>query len=339
MILLALLIAFTAQAKDFTLGVFSDVNAEECQPKYPANSLRAFARLLETPALNHIIAPGDMVHGECPAYHGTKPYKEVVAEMWAEFDKQYIEKAAPLFPVIAPGNHDAPFVKATSKATFRAENEGFKKFWTENQARLPVEPLEGGNYPYYWAYKMDGILFMVLESTRDHTLSNEAGQKAWLKDLLASEAAQSSRFKIAYGHIPPYAVLDPSVGNKYKSIIEKEQVGSPGALTDLLLDAGVDLLLVGHSHSAYPAELTRKSDGKKMAIVSMPCTHAPRRLFSKKELSSRGFAVVKITESGQFSVVFKEWERGEVIPYSYFPEKIPVNKAVSYERLPESQYK
>jgi len=330
-----------ASARPLTLGVIGDLNGTECQPLYPANSLRAFDKLLGGHSLDLLLSTGDAVHGECLRYQGKAPYEGVVRAMWEEFDQRFARRAHEgegVSLVLAPGNHDAPFLSAGSRETFRIENAEFVRYWQGVRPHLGVKPLElpevKDNYPYYWAYTFEGVLFVVLQSTRTGSLSNGEEQKRWLRELLRSPAARAARARIAYGHVPAYAVLDPSVGAKYQEIMAKEQVGEPGSLMDLLLDHGVDLLVVGHSHAPYPGELRRASDGRALNILSMPCAHAPRKLYSKTAVAPRGYAVVQLSQENKISLSVHDWSTGQALPLSYFPPSIPLKNAkATYRRI------
>ena len=336
---LGLAFAFSAHAAPLRIGVISDVNGSACQTQYPASSITAFDEMLSNHHLDHIVMPGDAVGGGCTSTIAN--YGDVVRGMWEEFDRRYFAPARGLERVslvLAPGNHDAPYLFANSRQAFHDENEGFVDYWLQKRPELRVEPIEvagvKSNYPYYWAYKYEGVFFVVLQSTRTHELSNSVAQKKWLKAVLASPAARNARARIAFGHVPPYPVLDPSVGFKFNEIIEKEQVGVAGGMMDMLLQAKVGLLIVGHSHAPYPAELTRASDGRKIKILSMPCTHAPRKLRSKTELAPRGYAVVDLDDANRIHVSIRNWSDGKSIPLSYFPTEIPLGDArVTYRRL------
>jgi hypothetical protein len=316
------------------IGVFADTNGSACQARYPTNSLTVFQSMLNQGPLNHIISTGDLVAGGCMSYSGTKPYREVVADMWEEYHKKFSLEAqlkTGLLPVPAPGNHDAPFLFSNPRETFRIENQGFIDYWKAerlDERFSSIEtPFAPANYPYYWAYTHKNILFIVLQSTRTHSLSNSVAQKAWLKAVLESPEAKSARVRIAYGHVPPYAVLDPAVGGKFREILGNEQVGKRDSLMDLLLDSGVELLVVGHSHAPYPGRLERKSDRKSIRILSMPCGHGPRRLRGKTALAPRGFSTIEISPSNTISIGIFNGLNGERIPAQYFPSSIPIEGA------------
>lgn len=320
------------------IGVIADLNGDACQPLYPANSTLMMGTLLAQHDPDLIISTGDAVGGECITYKGAIPYDQMVRKMWQEFDDKFVKPAHAEGAgiILAPGNHDAS--SYTNRETFKTEAAEFGRYWQERKASLPAQPLRvrgaSDKFPYYWAYVYEGVLFVVLRSTQTQTLADTAAQKAWLKAVLASPTARDARARIVYGHIPPYAVLDPSVGFKYGEILAKEQVGQPDSLTDLLLDSRVDLLLVGHSHAPYPGELTRARDGKKLRILSMPCAHGARKLLGKGEISPRGFAVVRLSETNQLSLSVLDYKTGAKIPASYYPASIPQKDGkVTYKRL------
>ncbi len=340
-------ITLSAHAKPLTIGVIADVNGSGCQTKYPSNSLKAFANLLGNHQLDQIIMTGDAVHGECMKYSGSIPYQNVVRNMWEEFDKNFFKLAHDqegVDIILAPGNHDAPFLTSASRDTFRVENAEFVRFWQAQKPRLNVNMVQlqglSDKYPYYWAYTLENVLFVVLQNTKVHSLADGVAQKKWLRALLDSPVAKGARARIAFGHVPPYPVLDPSVGNKYREILDQEQVGAAGGLVDLFLDHGLDLLLVGHSHAPYPGELTRARDKKKLKILSMPCGHAPRKLVSKTSLSPRGYAVLEVSDANQIMVSLRNYADNKPMPLDYFPASIPLNDPkVSYQRMKISRAK
>jgi Icc-related predicted phosphoesterase len=337
MLFLAFLFTFSVEAKSLKIGVISDMNGSACKTDFPTTSTTAYKNLLEQHQLDHLVMTGDAVAGGCPSYSGTVPYQTVVRKMWEEFDEKFFQPAiaqqsADL--ILAPGNHDAPYLSANSGPNYRTENEEFARFWLNNKNKLNVEPVNvpGSNYPFFWAYTYEDVFFLVLHSTRTQILSNASEQKKFILAALRSPQAVNARARIAFGHVPPYAVLDPSVGSKYKEILEKEQVGNAGSLTDILLDHNVNILLVGHSHAPYPGELIRNSDRKRLKILSMPCGHAPRKLYGKSEVSPRGFAVLNITEANEIFMSVYNGADGKEIPPSYFPASIPQGNKVSYRR-------
>lgn len=334
----------SAQATPLNIGVIGDLNGTECQSEYPRNSVVAFDNMLKLFKPDHIILPGDLVHGECLSYRGAKPYADVVRSMWTSFENNFFAKVpSDRSLTAAPGNHDAPWVTSSSRATFKAENEGFRTFWQSKESALGVHRIKlrdtSDNYPFYWAYVLDDVLFVTLHSVTTGSLSDGAKQKAWLKALLASPEALGAKTRIAYGHVPPYPVLDPSVGSKYSAVLRSEQSGKAGSLVDLLIDGNINLLVVGHSHAPFPGELTRQLDKKTLKILSLPCAHSPRKLYSKTTVAPRGFSMVRVDDSGEISVGVHRWDTGELVPFEYFPELIKISDSkVRYQRVNQANY-
>ncbi len=343
-LLLSLILPVAASRADLRVGVLSDLNGTECQPNYPSTPLGVLRSLLNEAPFDHVFLPGDLVHGECLRFRGND-YAGVVSRMWLEFERRFFLPLRKLASVaVAPGNHDAPDVTAASRETFRLENAGFERFWNEREPALGVERLRvpgvEDRYPYYWAYRVRDALFVVLRSTRTHRLSEGERQKAWLKGLLNSPLARAARFRVVYGHVPPYPVLDPSVGSKYSAVLDREQVGRPDGLVDLLMDARVDLLVAGHSHAPYPGRLVRKSDGRELKILSLPCAHSPRKLYGQARVSPRGFAILNFRDDGTIQMSVVRGADGLAMPLSSFPASIDVRSPlVRYERVSDGIYR
>lgn len=346
LILTLMLFSQKSFSRSVLIGAIGDMNSTECQPFYPSNSLTAYRNLIVQNKLDQIIMPGDVVHGECLSYSGSTPYQDVVKRMWLEFNDKFFNTAMRDFeisPTVAPGNHDAPYITSNSRTTFKIEDAGFKKYWMEKKDFLKVTPLDipgaSDRYPYYWAYLNEGIMYIVLQSTTTGKLSNGVLQKAWLKALLNSDVAKETKVKIAFGHIPAYPVLNPSVGSKYSEFMSSEQVGKTDSLLDLLLNGNVNLLVMGHSHAAYPGELERKSDHKKIKILSMPCAHAPRKLYSKSQISDRGYALIEVREDFSIKIGIRRWQDGGIISYDYFPATIGLKDSkIEYKKISRDMY-
>jgi hypothetical protein len=336
------------QADLLRIGAIGDLNGTECQALYPSNSITSFETMISKYSPDHVIFSGDVVHGECLSYSGNEPYRSVVARMWAEFDRRFFAKErASRTLAIAPGNHDAPYIApgTRSRETFEVENAAFKTFWLAKEKDLGLDRVFVSgfedNYPFFWAYIYEEVLFIVLHSTKSSgTISDATRQKAWLRALLKTPQAQLAELRLAYGHVPPYPVLDPSVGSKYSAFLKSEQSGQSNALVDILIDGNVNLLVVGHSHAPYPGELIRQRDQKRLKILSLPCSHSPRALYSKTARSDRGFAIIQRDEMGKMLISIKNYSTGKEIPYDYYPASIDVkSSAVRYQRIARDGYK
>lgn len=350
--IITLFLVSLSYAQAINIGVINDLNGTECQVEYPLNSIDNFNQLYKTPALDMVLFPGDLVHGECLSSAGRSPtYPAIVEKMWLEFNKLFLApldaKKIPF--TIAPGNHDAPS-EGPNKA-FQVEREGFEKYWSQNEnavARSRIILKEAPDkYPYYWAHIKNDVLYVVLESTSAFNLTNRSHQKKWLKALLFSEERKTAKHVIAMGHVPPYPVLNLSE-KKYAEVLTNEQVGKLSAddkknghssLMDLLLDANVDLLVVAHSHVPYPGKLTRLSDNRSIKILSTPCSHAPRKMFGKSTPAPRGHSKIQISDKG-IHFAFYSASDGSLIPYETFPEEIKLkdSKLIEYRRIDGRDY-
>ena len=347
--LLVLLLAAPCLSKEkYTIGVLSDLQSDECQPKYPTNSLRAIQLLTKNHSFEKTLFSGDVVHGEC--LKKVKHYGIVTKAMWQEFDKNFFKPARAFGPVaMAPGNHDAPFAPyyPSAKKNIELEHQAFKEFWNSKKGSLGVEPIHlataSHKYPYYYSYLYKKDLFIILQSTKNSKLTDRKNQISWLKDLLESDYRNSARNVIAVMHIPPYPVLN-AAEKKRNSIVKDEQVGksTSNPLVDLLLDNRVDVLITGHSHAPYPGKLTRIKDSQSLFILSMPCTHSPRRLHKVAQRSFRGFAKIVVEDTiriGIYSIEQPYEKEGELIPLDYFPGTLGLNsKIIRYERIDNSSY-
>ncbi len=178
-----------AYSQTINIGVINYLNGDECQVIYPPNSINNFNQLNKTPSLDMVLFPGDLVHGECLKSIGKSPsYPNIVKEMWLKFNELFLvplhEKKIPY--TIAPGNHDAPS-EGPNKA-FQVEREGLENFWNQNvkevsKSRIILENVSD-KYPYYWAHSLNGVLYVVLESTSAFSLTDNFNQKKWLKERI-----------------------------------------------------------------------------------------------------------------------------------------------------------
>jgi hypothetical protein len=351
--LCGILVCVSLQANLRTeLGVISDLNGTECQVQYPSNSVNNFRQLLSHGKVEKILAPGDVVHGECLSSVGSSiSYPSTVDKMWHKFNELFLSVLTRenIFFTLSPGNHDAPGY--INKKAFQVERLGFEKFWKAKEQEIRYDRVvlsdQKDKYPYYWAYVYKNNLYIVLESTITSNLTDRVAQKKWLKALLASPQRASATSVVAMGHVPPYPVLNKSE-RKYDSVLINEQVGKINSqdtsngvrsLMDMLLDAGVDLLVVAHSHAPYPGVLRRLSDNKKIKILSSPCSHAPRKLFGQGAASPRGHSRVSIDHTGAIKIGVYSEARGEKLPYSFFPKKIILQDSkVEYSLIDEADY-
>lgn len=330
-----------------TIGIIGDIQGTECQTQYPGNSVTAMGKLLKVDA-PHTLFTGDLVHGECLQSGVCSGYEKTVRKMYGEFDKNFMTPAlrmtnsGPGSAAAAPGNHDTP---RGSRCAFRKERQGFNSYFNniENDLGVSRVKLSGVNddYPRSWAYMYNGNLIVIVNSVQSKGLTDATSQKKWLRQLLASDTAKQANTRIVVQHFPYYPILNKKkTGSKYFAFLGNEQVGKSNSALDLFLDNDVDAVINGHSHVPMPAELTRRSDQKKIKMLSMSSGHAARFLHGKSKRAKNGFAVLQIDCNGQIHISYREWKNGEEIPYDYFPTSLPVGgaKGISYKRLERSQY-
>lgn len=202
--------------------------------------------------------------------------------MWRGFHAAVSDPlaAAGIPLVIAPGNHDA-----SGYAGFERERRIFAEEWRARRPDLAFLP--GGNWPFDYAFDLEGVRFAALDATTVGPL--DAGQQRRLS--AAMEGAGPVR--VVFSHLPlwPFAV-----GR------ETEVIGSP-ALAALYARLGIDLHLSGHHHAYYPGAY----DG--VAHVSMPCLGSgPRALIGTDAPSAPGIVLIDIADNGTMRIHALEGE-------------------------------
>ena len=154
--------------------VISDLNGSYGSTRYGRDVHRAVAAIVERrPDL--VLVTGDMVAGQ---RRPVLPLDDV-ERMWAAFDRDVAgplrEAGIPL--AAAPGNHDA-----SAYIGFSTEREAYRAYWGAPPAELNL--IEPHDYPFRYAFALDGALFIALDVTVVGRLP--AAQRTWLADLLAA---------------------------------------------------------------------------------------------------------------------------------------------------------
>ncbi len=255
--------------------VLSDFNESYGSVRYSAHVDAAVARTIGLkPDL--VISTGDMVAGQ-----RLSPLLErgEIEAMWKAFHDRVSRPLADagLPFAVTPGNHDA-----SSGKRFQFEREIYREQWV---ARRPtVDFIDGGNYPFRYAFRVGDVLFASLDATHVGHLSH--AEKDWLRRLLEKEGPRF-RHRVVFSHIPlwPFAV-----GR------ETEVLGD-AQLEAILREGGVDLHLSGHHHAYYPGF----KDG--VRYVSQGCLGAaPRPLLGAGEPSVRSITVIDFDSAGAVRV-------------------------------------
>jgi 3',5'-cyclic AMP phosphodiesterase CpdA len=265
-----LLIACGAAAEPVTVVVISDLNGSYGQIGLHPRVRQAVARIIEDPP-DLVISTGDMIAGQQPH---PKLSAQQLHDMWTEFHRTVTEPlaAAGIPFAITPGNHDA-----SAYPSFKHERAAYRRAWSDH--RPDLEFLDGGDFPFRYAFRLNGVLFVSLDATRTGPLPAE--ESAWLSALLA--AAPASEASVLFGHLPVWPVAQ---GRETEFLDDAE-------LRGLLADEQVTLVLSGHHHAYYPG----LAGGT--AHVAQACLGSgPRRLLGAPRVSPRGYTRLTIDDGG-----------------------------------------
>lgn len=296
--LLGLLLASHSYASTKVV-VISDLNGSYGSKTYhPAikKSIEQISKL----SPNLVISTGDMVAGQQAGldYQG----------MWASFHNTVTnpltELAIPL--AVTPGNHDG-----SGATAFKGERAEFIHQWKNHTPKLNF--IDQSNYPVYYAFSVNDILFISLDATLIGKLPST--QKTWLKNILAENKTFSK--KVLFGHLPIYPVAQSR---------ETEFLNDP-ELVQMMKDSKIDLFLSGHHHAYYPGVY------QGIRQISQGCLGSgARKIINDTTVSSRSITVIDFKDDGNISVDAYSGENlDQLIERESLPEKI--------ERLDEALWR
>lgn len=216
--------------------VLSDLNSAYGSTRYGAEVSHAVKLTIDAWRPDIVLIAGDMIAGQQPSLED-----ERVRAMWAAFDSLV---AAPLreaeIPVVFTlGNHDASGFPAHARDRRLAA-----EYWRGPAAAGVAEPIVG-NFPFYYATRVDDVFIAALDATTSRTFADST-QMQWLRRALQSEAARGANMRIVLGHVPLYAV---AIGRNRPGEVQDE----PDALRRLIEVHDVNLFVAGHHHAYYPA--------------------------------------------------------------------------------------
>jgi hypothetical protein len=176
------------------------------------------------------------------------------AEYQAKFFNNYKDnllKNYPLFP--APGNHDYNDLKGAPPSD-QNKIAYFQNF------TMPIHGESGGvpsNTKSYYSFDIGNVHFLSLDSYgpdfKGKYMWDEGEQVDWVKRDLA---ANNSKWVVAYWHHPPYTM------GSHNSDTEKSLIDIRQNFIKVLEDAGVDLIICGHSHVYERSKLIKGHFGK-----------------------------------------------------------------------------
>lgn len=274
--------AETARRKDsrerepYTVAVVSDMNGSYGSTDYQEPVHRTIDWLTGDLEPDLVVSTGDHVAGQKRGLD--------YGAMWEAFHETVtrpLHRAGiPFAP--SPGNHDASPVEA-----FEQERRQYDREWRKN--RPDVEFVDGGSFPFYYAFRAGPALFVALDATMPGQLPDE--QFDWLASVLRHHDAETT---VVYGHLP----LAPVARGKADEALESER------LERLLDETGVDMMLSGHHHAYYPG---RRGD---LRLVGLACLGAgPRPLLGTDRRARRSAVVLQIHPDGQLEVDARTGER------------------------------
>ncbi len=255
--------------------VISDLNGSYGSVDYESHVADAVAAIVELgPDL--VLVTGDMVAGQ----RRPNLASDDIRAMWTAFHATVTEplQAADIAVAVTPGNHDA-----SAYAAFSEERKIYAEEW---RARRPdVTFSTDTDYPFFYAFDLEGVRFVSLDVTTVGPLS--ADQMAALDSAL--EGAGETR--IAFSHLPLWEFAH---GRAAEIIGDADLAAAFASL-------GVDVHLSGHHHAFYPGA----SNG--IAYVSQACLGAsPRRLVGTTNRGPRGFTLLDIdVETGNIVIKFR----------------------------------
>lgn len=245
-----------------------------------------------------VLSTGDMVAGQRAGldYQG----------MWRGF---HMAVTQPLWEAgipfaVTPGNHDA-----SAYPSYQQERDIYEAQWLDYMPDVAFVDRE--NYPFNYAFEMEGALFISLDATGLGPLPTE--QMQWLDALLE---ADDHPVRIVFGHVPLY----PFAETKQNEVIGDQ------ALEALLNRHGVDAFLSGHHHTYYPG---RRGP---LRLVGMACLGSGlRNLIGDDERAPRAIVRMRISENGiEWLDGFGGEDFDELIPRESLPERVGYAETVIY---------
>ena len=295
-LLLSLVLVAPLAAEPLRVVVISDLNGSYGSTKYAPRINKAIDRVIELqPDL--VISTGDMVAGQ------RRPHlsrKQVLA-MWSSFHRVVSDrlKAAGIPFAVTPGNHDA-----SAYHGFEHEREIYRDQWLPRKPDLKY--LDDSDYPFFYAFEMNGVRFVSLDATVLGPLRGDQLQRL-------EKVAKGAETVVTFSHLPqwPFAV------NR-----EREIIGDH-ALASLYERTGVDMHLSGHHHAYYPGE---KDD---VLYVSQACLGGgSRKLIGDRHRSAHSFTVVDFDDKGDISLfALKEPDYRTRVDLDSLPKRIVTPQA------------
>ncbi len=255
------------------IAVISDLNGRYGTVGYHER-VRAAVRHIIDRAPDLVICTGDMVAGQQPHPLLSRGH---LSDMWDAFDQQVRQplRQAGIPLAMTPGNHDA-----SAYSQFSRE----RTLYRERQLAHPPPQtlLKHHDYPFRYAFEMDGVVFLSLDATRPGALDPD--QRRWIEETLADHG--SHRPRVLFGHLPLQAFGRGRERDVLDDGLLEEIIAAPGTI-----------YLSGHHHAYYPGwrdNITMLSVGN--------LGGNPRRLVGSGQRNGFGYAWLEIDSDGHFQV-------------------------------------
>lgn len=245
-LLLALALAGCAAAPAETpaplrIAVLSDLNSSYGSTSYEPEVAAAVARVTRQWRPDLVLIAGDMVAGQRPSLTDAQ-----VRAMWAAFDRVVAAplRAAGIPFAITVGNHDG-----SGHPGHERDRRLAQEYWSAPGRELAVEMIDAARFPFHYAFRVRDVFVLVLDASTGAVAADSA-QLAWIRRMLASDAARGARVRLTLGHVPLYAV---AVGRNRAGEVQ----AAPDSLRRVLERGGVAMHIAGHHHAWYPGRRGR----------------------------------------------------------------------------------
>lgn len=262
-----------AAAEGLRIAVLADMNGDYGSTRYHDDLRAAVARVVALrPDL--VVLDGDMIAGQrTPALPPAR-----IRAMWAAFHAVVSDPLARAGIAVAPvpGNHDA-----SARPGFAAERRIFAADWA-GRPRPATGLAAGSDYPFHYAFRLHGVLVVVLDNTRAGRLP--AAQLDWLDRVLAERPGGPA---IVFGHLPLWPLTrgretDITDDPRLKALFERHHVSA---------------YVSGHHHAFYAG-----TAGGVAYLGTARLGSGQRRLIGQSGAAPRGFSLIAIDGAGGLQI-------------------------------------
>ena len=232
------------QAGDYRIGVFGDCGTNTVSQRSVRDQM---LKHLGGQGLNAWILLGDNAYND-----GTD------AEFQAKFFNIYKDSLLKKYPLYtSPGNHDYHDADLTAEYARNTHQTAYYQNFT-----MPVDGEAGGVASHsqaFYSFDIGNIHFLSLDSYGKeagmyHLYDVEGPQVEWVKKDLA--ANKNKGWVVAFWHHPPYTMGSHNSDKESELVLIREK------FIKVLEEAGVDLVLCGHSHGYERSKLMRGYYGR-----------------------------------------------------------------------------